>query len=90
MFRRWSPIPAAFSATTVSLLYLAAGISGYRVERRVRFFTDDATAWSGTVIWWEVGVGAALIPVAVYFWRKASREVDKQARHRPPIKTATD
>ena len=76
--RRWSPIWATFTATTVSVVYLLAGFSGYYLDRRARFFSD--TAWSDSVIWWEVGAGAALIPVAIYFWRKGSREIDRRLR----------
>ncbi len=74
--RGWSPIWGTFMATTVSAAYLLAGISGYHLNRRTRFLAEEA--WSDSVIWWEVGVGVALIPVAVYFWRKGSREIDRR------------
>lgn len=84
--RRWSPIWGAFTATTVSAVYLIAGFSGYHLERRARFFSD--AAWSDSIIWWEVGAGAALVPVAIYFWRKGAREIDQRLGHglrQPPI-----
>ncbi|MDP3719640.1 MAG: hypothetical protein Q8T13_17910 [Acidobacteriota bacterium] len=74
--RRWSPIWGAFTATTVSAVYLIAGFSGYHLNRRARFFSD--AAWADSIIWWQVGAGAAVIPVAIYFWRKGAREIDQR------------
>jgi hypothetical protein len=74
--RRWSPMWGAFSATTVSTLYLASGFSGYQLNRRARFLAPEA--WTGSIIWWQVAAGLALIPVAVYFWRKGAREIDRR------------
>ena len=69
--RRWSPVWGAFTATTVSAVYLLAGFSGYQLNRRTRFLA--AEAWTDSVIWWQVAAGAALIPVALYFWRRGAR-----------------
>ncbi len=73
--RRWSPIWGAFTTTTLSAAFLIAGSAGYHLDKRDRFF---ASAWSDTVIWWEVGAGAALIPVALYFWRRGAAEIDRR------------
>ena len=83
--RRWSPIWGAFTATTVSAVYLIAGFSGYHLERRARFFSD--AAWSNGIIWWEVGAGAAVMPIALYFWRRGAAEIERRLA---TDKTATD
>jgi len=79
--RRWSPIWGAFTATTVSVVYLLAGFSGYHLNRRARFLAD--AAWSDSIIWWEVGAGAAVIPIAIYFWRKGAREIEHRLAAEP-------
>lgn len=83
--RQWSPVWGAFSATTVSAVYLLAGFSGYQLNRRTRFLAPEA--WTGSVIWWQVAAGAALIPVAYYFWRRGATEIDRRLARE---KTATD
>lgn len=71
--RAWSPLWLAFSATALAALFLGGGTIGYMLSRRARFIAG--TSWSETVLWWEVGVGVALIPVAVYFWRRGLRSL---------------
>jgi hypothetical protein len=58
----------AFSLSVASTAYLIAGMVGYSLSRHDRFVAH--TAWSPSVLWWEVGLGLALVPVAFYFWRK--------------------
>ena len=84
--RQWSPIWGAFTATTVSAVYLIAGFSGYQLNRRARFLAPEA--WTGSVIWWQVAAGAALIPVAYLLLAARSRR--DRATPQPQIKTATD
>ena len=87
--RSWSPIWGAFMSTTVSAVYLIAGFSGYQLNRRTRFLA--AEAWTDSIIWWEVWVGVVLIPVAIYFWRKGSREIDQRlAREKHGHRLNTD
>jgi len=76
--RIWSPLWLAFSTTALAALFLVAGTIGYTLNRRARFV--DGTTWSDTVIWWQVGVGLALVPLAAYLWRKGLRS---SARNRP-------
>lgn len=71
--RRWKPLWLAFSATALAALFLGAGTIGYILGRRTRFIAG--TSWSDTVLWWEVGVGIALIPVAAYLWRRGLRTI---------------
>jgi hypothetical protein len=71
--RAWSPLWLAFSATALAALFLGAGTIGYILSKRDRFMAG--TSWSETVLWWEVGVGVALIPLAVYFWRRGLRSI---------------
>ena len=68
------PLWPAFSTTAGAALFMVVGAAGYNLD------TLDANAagtrWSGTVIWWEVGIGIALLPVAAYCWRKGLRSLD--------------
>ena len=54
-------------------MFLAAGIAGYNLN--VPDAAAAGTPWSGTLLWWEVGVGLALLPVATYYWRKGLRSL---------------
>jgi hypothetical protein len=69
--RQWSALWLAFSSTTGAVFFLTAGVLGYRLDRRARFFTS--TAWSDTVIWWQIWIGVAMAVAALYFWRRALR-----------------
>ena len=71
--RARSPLWLAFSATALAALFLGAGTIGYILTKRDRFIAG--TSWSETVLWWEVGVGVALIPLAVYLWRRGLRSI---------------
>jgi hypothetical protein len=67
------PLWPAFSATAGAAMHIVAGTAGYNLNA-----LDAAAAgtpWSSTVIWWEVGVGIALLPVASHCWRKALRSL---------------
>jgi hypothetical protein len=68
----WNPLWLAFSAAALAALFLGAGTIGYILGRRTRF---AGTSWSDTVLWWEVGVGIALIPLAAYLWRRGLRTI---------------
>ncbi len=70
--RLWNPLRLAFGTTAAALLFLGAGALGYRLGRHERFVSG---AWSDSVIWWEVAVGLALVPVAAWFWRKGLRSM---------------
>jgi hypothetical protein len=72
--RLWHPLWLAFSASVVAALFIVAGSVGYTLGKRHRFAAG--TAWSDSVIWWEVGVGLALLPLAAYLWRKGLRSLD--------------
>jgi len=72
-----NPLRAAFTFTAGAALCILSGLAGYTLPRHARFVAG--TAWSGSIIWWEVAVGIALIPLAVYFWRRAIRD-DRQRR----------
>jgi hypothetical protein len=49
------------------------GLIGYTLDRHARFVSD--TAWSPSVIWWQVAVGAACLAAAAWFWRRGLREL---------------
>ena len=62
--RRPRPAWMALSATAAAAALILAGTIGYSL---------GSAAWSDTVIWWEVGCGLALMPLAAYFWQKSFR-----------------
>ena len=74
--RMWSPLWLAFTTTAVAVLFIVSGSLGYILSKRARF--GAGTAWSDTVLWWEVGAGIVLVPLALYFWRRGLRDVDRR------------
>lgn len=79
-FRMWSPAWLAFTSTAAAFVFIVAGTTGFILDKRTRFFAG--TSWSSSVIWWEVGVGAALIPVAAWCWFVAHRDMDRRLKAR--------
>jgi hypothetical protein len=71
--RMWSPLWMAFSTTAVAVLFMGAGTIGYALGQQTRF--AEGTRWSENVIWWQVGVGLALVPLAAFLWRKGLRSL---------------
>jgi hypothetical protein len=71
--RRRSPIFNALSLTAAAVLFVVTGLIGYTLSKHDRFVAG--TPWSPTVIWWQVGVGVALLPVAAYFWISGLRSL---------------
>jgi hypothetical protein len=57
----------------VTAVHLVAGLTGYNLS------AADAnvagTHWTSTVIWWEVGVGLALLPLATHYWLEGVRSL---------------
>ena len=64
--RTWSPLWTAFSLTAGALLFVAAGVTGYRLQGGVPF--SRAASWTGSPIWGEVWVGIALVIIALPLW----------------------
>jgi hypothetical protein len=71
--RAWNPLWMAFSATAAAVLFLVAGTIGYTLDRHDRFVAH--TAWSGGVIWWEIGVGLGTALLAACLWRKGLQSI---------------
>lgn len=71
--RMWSPLWMAFSATAAAILFIGSGAIGYALGRQERFVTG--TVWSDEVIWWQVGVGVAILPLAAILWRIGLRSL---------------
>jgi membrane protein implicated in regulation of membrane protease activity len=67
------PVPLACSATALAALFLGAGVSGRTLSRHEAFVAG--TAWTGGVVWWQVGVGVALRGMSVWLWRRAIRSL---------------
>ena len=78
MPRAWRPLPLAFSLTGFALLLIWAGASGYTLDRHTQFV--NGTAWSATVIWWQVLLGLAVVPAAAHFWRVGLRDLRRAGR----------
>ena len=76
--RSRSPLWLGFTATASSALFLIAGLIGFNLSRRSRFFAG--TAWADGVIWWEVLVGIVLVPVAIYLLRRGIRDIERLSR----------
>jgi len=72
--RLWSPLWMAFSTTASAAVLIVAGLIGYSLDKRAAFFAG--TSWSESVIWWQVGVGLALLPLAAYSWNKACSQTE--------------
>jgi hypothetical protein len=64
--------------TAASLLFLISGFIGFNLSRRDRFL--NGTAWSESIIWWEVAMGAALLPIAAYLLYRGGQEINARLR----------
>ncbi len=71
--RMWTPLWMAFGTTAASLMFLVAGTMGHNLSRRERFLTGADV--SQGIIWWEVGIGAALAALSLFFWRRGVRSI---------------
>jgi hypothetical protein len=69
----YTPLGYAFSWTFGAALFLVSGLTGYRLDRRERFFAS--VRWSEDYIWWQIRIGLVLACVAIWFWRKGLREL---------------
>lgn len=69
--RESHPLWPAFNATAGAAALIVAGTTGYNLNMLDR--AAAGTPWAGAVIWGEVGIGLALLPVAAYYWRKGLR-----------------
>jgi drug/metabolite transporter (DMT)-like permease len=68
------PLWPAFSAAAGAVMFLFAGAVGYKLNAADA--NAAGTPWSGTVIWWEVAAGIALLPVTAYCWNKGLRSLE--------------
>ena len=78
--RMRSPLWGAFSVTALVIMLLVTGSVGHRLDRRARFFAGASEA--DGVIWSQVGIGVALMPLAAYLWRRGLRDLDRRTRIR--------
>ena len=60
----------AFSATAAALFFSMAGLSGYTLDKSERMMHG---AWTGSILWHQVGAGAVAGVIALYFWRRTLR-----------------
>ncbi|MFI5077644.1 MAG: hypothetical protein ACHQRO_09900 [Vicinamibacteria bacterium] len=73
MLWRRRPLFNALSLSAAAALFLVTGVIGYTLDKHARFVAG--TAWSPSVIWWQVAVGAACLAAAAWFWRRGLREL---------------
>jgi drug/metabolite transporter (DMT)-like permease len=78
--RMWNPLWIAFSTTALAIVYVGAGAIGYTLDRHERFVAH--TAWTGHVIWSEIGLGLLAGLVALHFWHKGLQRT-RSAGHQP-------
>jgi hypothetical protein len=71
--RTWSPLWTAFSLTAGAILFVVAGVTGYRLQGGVPF--SRAASWTGSPIWGEVWAGVALVLIALPLWRVGWRRL---------------
>ena len=65
------PVPLACTTTLMAGVFLAAGVSGFTMNKHDAFVAG--TPWSGAVIWPQVFVGLALLAVSAWLWVRAVR-----------------
>jgi hypothetical protein len=73
-----NPFRIAISLTAVGALFIVAGAIGYDLISHDRLV--NGAAWSDAVIWWEVGLGIALLAAAAYFWRVSFGHIGSNRR----------
>jgi hypothetical protein len=66
---RWTSLWLALTTTALAAAFVAAGVAGLSLDAPADAF--EAAPWSATVIWWEVAVGIALLPLSVSLGRRA-------------------
>jgi hypothetical protein len=71
--RTHSPLWIAFSTTTLAIIFVTAGATGYRLSHGVPF--TMSSAWTGEVIWSQIAIGACVALLAAYFWRLGLRSL---------------
>lgn len=76
--RMWSPLSMAITATATAILFVVSGSIGYTLNRHDQFVAH--TAWTGGVIWWQIGVGLSAAAVAVFLWRMGLRSIRSDGR----------
>jgi hypothetical protein len=74
--RRRSALWGGFSTSLMSLSLLITGVLGIDVTRRG--FLIRESAWTGSVIWFQVMAGLALLPLAGYLLRRGVRAIARQ------------
>jgi hypothetical protein len=76
--RMWSPLSMAITATATAILFIVSGSIGYTLSRHDQFVAH--TAWTGGVIWWQIGAGVGAAAVAVFLWRRGLRSIRTDGR----------
>lgn len=72
----WNPVRMAFTSTAFSLLFAVSGSIGLRLSKPPRFV--EGATWDERLIWSQIALGLALVPIAVFFWRQAARDVGRR------------
>lgn len=75
--RTHRPLWMAFSATALSIIFLAAGTTGFLLSPHDRFVSH--TSWTGSIVWWELEAGLGLAILAAFLWRLGLRDLKTDA-----------
>jgi hypothetical protein len=75
--REQHPLWPALFWTLAAAILVIAGTFGYNLNAADAMAAG--THWSDRVIWWELGVGFALVPVVAYSWRGGIRSFNSQS-----------
>ena len=70
------PLWGGFTATAASGLFLVSGFIGWKLNMHGQLFSK--TEWTDSVVWSQVVLGLALIPLAAYLLRRGARDIDQR------------
>ena len=71
-----SPLWGGFTATAASGLFFVSGLIGWKLNMHGQLFSN--TEWTDSIVWSQVAMGLALIPLAVYLLRRGARDIDQR------------
>jgi hypothetical protein len=71
-----SPQALAFTTTFFAALFIVSGSIGFGLQKGPALFSD--ARWAGGVIWPQLWLGLAMVPVAVVCWRRAVRDANRR------------
>ena len=79
---------SAIGATALALFFIVPALFGCDLHKSDSIFVA-CTPWSETVLWDRVGIGAAVLLVAAYLWRRAIRSLTEPRSQQRSVATRT-